>query len=426
MANSVEQLLWKTGRIFRYLQVCPKIAEPCVGIGAFHSWFKACGLKYEATNCCVDFDKDIEEFYSNLQKDGDPGLTSLRCGPVNGDIMKMELAGLDSCEIFVAGPPCQPYAANGSGKGFQDDRSAVLEACIDWIIELAHRGSLIVFLLENSEKLTTHSEFWSLLDKLICACPWFKIEVVQHDLRTLMPHSRPRVWVRGLRLDCLPSLSHELPAPLSLKELGTQRLKLDDFLEEGLPNVDPDSLTPTMQANLLVYKKLAKEALESETCSSSIFCCELDRNPLRVYGGAVAFDQVPSFRTQGPQIFIISIDDLGQPWTKQRIHRFLSVRERFALQGHPHNLAKYFSKKTASMKASGNAFNVLVLATMLSPLLEQAAKSGVIQRGSIKHLSQTQLAALVPATGPQDQPKLKTAAVPSSGEPAKKRKRICG
>ena len=105
---------------------------------------------------------------------------------------------------------------------------------------------------------------------------------------------------------------------------------------------------------------------------------------------------------------------------------FSPSEKRFALQGRPHNLAKYFSKKTASMKASGNAFNVLVLATMLSPLLEQAAKSGVIQRGSIKHLSQTQLAALVPATGPQDQPKLKTAAVPSSGEPAKKRKRICG
>ena len=422
----MEQLLWKTGRIFRYLQVCPKIAEPCVGIGAFRTWLNSCGIKYEATECCVDFDKDIEAFYRSLAAAGDSGLSKVQCGPNKGDIMNMSLESLESCELFVAGPPCQPYAANGAGKGFQDERSAVLEKCFDWIIEMAHRGTLIAFILENSQKLTSHQEFWDLLEKLQCACPWFKIEVVHHDLHTLMPHNRPRVWIRGLRLDCLASPSKQLPPPMTLEDLGIHRLKLEDFLEKDLPNLSPHELTPTMQSNLMVYKTLATEAMQSQGLSASICCCELDRNPLRTYGGSVAFDQAPSFRTQGPQIFLISTNDLHLPWNEQKVHRFLSVRERFALQGHPHSLAQHFPTKTAGMKASGNAFNVLVLAIMLSPLLLEAAKAGVIQRGEIKHLTPTEMAALVPATGPQTKPKLIASAKAKTSMVESKRRRICG
>lgn len=122
------------------------------------------------------------------------------------------------------------------------------------------------------------------------------------------------------------------------------------------------SLTPILQ----VYKSLAAEAVAKHKVEAKLFTCELDRNPLKAYGGSICFDSVPSFRCQGPQIFIVSLDDLHLPEHKQKVHRFLTVRERFALQGRPHDLANHFEKKAAAIKASGNAFNVLALACMLA------------------------------------------------------------
>eukprot|EP00435_Cladocopium_sp_Y103_P041339 s2160_g11.t1 len=421
MAQTLQSLLWKAGRIWRYLSQCPAIAEPCVGIGGLRTWIQSSGVPYHAT-VCSDFDSDIGHFYESLKKNGEEGLEKIQCGPKKGDVMDMSSESLESCEIFLSGTPCQPYAGNGKGLGFLDDRSLVLEKCIEQITEFARRGTLILFLLENSQKLAEHPEFWQLMNYLVCSCPFFKVEIRMHDLQSLVPHSRPRLWVRGLRIDCLPDPTRDLPPPMNMSDFGFSKLSLETFLEPEEPNLDPTRLTNTMQSNLTVYKKMAQEAMQKPDFSASIMCCELDRNPLKNYGGAVAFDCVPSFRTQGPQIFLVSLADLEKPWSEQRLHRFLSVRERFALQGHPHAMASHFRNKSASMKASGNAFNVLAMAVMMAPLLEAAASEGVLQRGKVKHLDADELAALIPAEGPLPCAYHKVSSSHKDGQ--KKRKRV--
>lgn len=170
MGDLIQKLLWKAGRIFRYMKFCLKAAEPCVGIGGLRSWMEASEAEYSAT-CCHDFDGDIEKFYCSLSKHGNTGLEKVAAGEKKGDLLSIDFSGQETCELFIAGPPCQPYAANASKAGFADPRSEVLERCCDLIIEMAHRGSLVVFLLENSERLTLYKEFWKLIDKIICACP---------------------------------------------------------------------------------------------------------------------------------------------------------------------------------------------------------------------------------------------------------------
>lgn len=419
----MENILHQVGRIFRWLGRCPSMAEPCVGVGGLRTWVQASGIPYQAT-ACIDFDKDIALFYDSLKEKGEGGLDTVESGPVEGDMLSKPLDSLQPCEVFVAGPPCQPYAGNGKKMGFSDSRSEVLERCIDWIEDLAWKGELVAFLLENSERLAEHSEFWHLIERLTCSTPFFKIEVQAHDLSSLVPHSRPRLWVRGLRVDCLPQPEEGLPPPVSLESLGVKRFALQDFLEEGAPNLSPEQLTPIMRSNLSVYKRMAMEAIK-DGVEAAVVACELDRNPLRAYGGTVVFDCVPSFRCGGPQIFLLSVDDISGPWEAQRLHRFLTVRERFALQGHPHALAEHFAGRTASMKASGNAFNVLAMAAMLAPLLESAARAGVLQRssGSRKPLSEEELMGLVPSEGPPPKVSLKQAQA-CVATPARKRKRI--
>ena len=174
MANMIQKLLWKAGRIFRYMNFCPKAAEPCVGIGGLRTWMEASEAEYSAT-CCHDFDGDIEKFYCSLTKDGNNGLEKIEAGEKKGDLLTIDFTKEETCELFIAGPPCQPYAANGSKAGFADPRSEVLERCCDLIIEMAHRGSLVVFLLENSERLTLYKEFWKLIAKSSVPAPFLRL-----------------------------------------------------------------------------------------------------------------------------------------------------------------------------------------------------------------------------------------------------------
>lgn len=178
-----------------------------------------------------------------------------------------------------------------------------------------------------------------------------------------------------------------------------------------------------MRSNLALYKALAVEALKQEAGEAHILACELDRNPLREYGGSVSFDSVPALRTGGPKVFIVSLCDLSSGWEKQKFHRFLAVEERFSLQGHDPKLKGHFKTNTGAMKATGNAFNVVQVACMVAPLLESAARSGVLRKEGVRKLSPQELGALVPVGGPPECPTLQNLCETEETQ-VKKRKRM--
>jgi DNA-cytosine methyltransferase len=116
------------------------------------------------------------------------------------------------CDLYVAGPPCQPWSTAGKGEGLSDSRGrgTLLWSTLDYltmerpkaaVIEnvrgllVKHRDIFDQYLREFSGK--GYDVFWSL------------INTMQHGL----PHSRPRVYVVGFRSD-LHVKTFKFPEPL--------------------------------------------------------------------------------------------------------------------------------------------------------------------------------------------------------------------
>ena len=123
-----------------------------------------------------------------------------------------------------------------------------------------------------------------------------------------------------------------------------------------------------------------------------------------------------------PNFFLVSVSDLASGWKSKKFHRYLSVSERFLLQGHSASLKDHFRTPSAATKASGNAFNVLQVACVIAPLLEAAARAGVLTKVGVKALSMEELSKLVPSEGPHACPDLQHGTLESVS--VQKRKRV--
>ena len=84
---------------------------------------------------------------------------------------------------------------------------------------------------------------------------------------------------------------------------------------------------------------------------------ELDRNPLKTFGGVWGWGKIPSLRTSGPQLFLLSCEDLSKPWQEMRLHRWLTLAERFRALGQRGTLAKHFATDSHAIHAIGNALS---------------------------------------------------------------------
>ena len=159
-------------------------------------------------------------------------------------------------------------------------------------MKLSYRGSLVIFLLENSAKLINTDFFKDMVTKLRVALPFFRIDWVGHNL-DIIPHCRHRVWLRGMRRDAFTQdeLPQPLPAHIFHKTHGKPSAM--DFFNLDVPNTDPDTLGEKMSANYHFYmKQVRRMYAENPSLGSS---CRL-----REYHSAITWDVIPALRTQGP------------------------------------------------------------------------------------------------------------------------------
>ena len=138
-------------------------------------------------------------------------------------------------------------------------------------------------------------------------------------------------------------------------------------------------LSVGMQRNLRRYKDMASQSEDQGRLR--VACAELDRDPKNVYGPRVEFDKTSSLRTNGPALFLLSLDDLQQSWDRQELHRMLSIPERFLLMGHPAETVTAFASRAAAKRASGNGMHMLVMACLVAPMLLLADQAGVTSEG---------------------------------------------
>ncbi|CAE7550199.1 ngoPIIM [Symbiodinium sp. CCMP2592] len=324
---------YRAGRVLRVLGRPLRVTEPCVGLGGLRRLCELSGSQYLSTQG-FDTEASLLPYYNNLQRFcGASGVQALRLG-TDGDVEKVNPESLLPVEAIVAGPPCQPWAGTGQQQGTADARASVMDVCIGWIIAQAWQGQLLAFAVENSPRLRGTPYLRELLQRLRACIPMFAVSVEVHDLCQLCPQHRERLWIRGLRRDCLRGLPG-LPPPLSMKDLGGKvKVPLETVLVEKhgdgkvLKPTDPGSLCPNMQCNLAAYLSRVQGDIENGK-AGEIAVIELDRNPLKDFGGGIVYDGTPPLRTKGPKLWLLRTQDVKEkrPWQEHSLHRYMLQEE---------------------------------------------------------------------------------------------------
>ena len=123
------------------------VTEPCIGLGGWRELCKRGRVPYVSRNS-FDNDPNLVAFYDARRAEN--GEIKVRLGE-NGDVLKMSLSEIEDSEGLIAGTPCPPWAPNGPRSGSNDARSEVTERIFDWVVDLAWRGSLLWYAIENSD-----------------------------------------------------------------------------------------------------------------------------------------------------------------------------------------------------------------------------------------------------------------------------------
>ena len=113
-----------------------RVAVPCTGVYGSKRAFSNLGSEAIACNI-YDIEADYKDVLPTLLGDESdrPHL-----GPIAGDVMRVPLSSLTSCDFLVAGPPCPPWAGNGAKQSQNDLRCSIFDRILQWICYLSECG----------------------------------------------------------------------------------------------------------------------------------------------------------------------------------------------------------------------------------------------------------------------------------------------
>ena len=101
---------------------------------------------------------------------------------------------------------------------------------------------------------------------------------------------------------------------------------------------------------------------------SVVVCC-IDRGEGRVYKQQWCVGEVPTLTTSNRYMIALSVADLHTPDCDRRLSRFVSPKERLALQGFPPIVHTWLGSDNLAIKAAGNAYPVPLTLASLHPLV---------------------------------------------------------
>ena len=308
----------------------------------------------------------------------------------------MDIDTLGDAEVLCAGPPCQPFSSEGCQTGALDPRSNVTDELVNWIVHLAWKGSLVIFVLENSPCILTNQVVFrnGYLDmvqqRLELLLPFFVIDFVILPLIEMIPHSRTRLFLRGMRRD---ACRYTIPSPLRIPQLAS----LINLLDRDLPNVLPSQLTtpPKVLSYGGYLAKIRSDIAAGIAGALAVF--DIDRKADGVRKGKVSYDHIQSLKCKGPALFIISTHDIALRPEAQEFHRYVSNRERYVLLGQDPTYNDLCKNSTLSVRLTGNACSPLQIGAVLLPMIETAVLAGALCNTGPARLSKQSLLELAPS-----------------------------
>ena len=341
------------------------------------------GITHEAVNV-FDVEADLKHYHEMLHEaldDKSLNPDSASWGPIHGDLLQVPLDALEPCDGLVSGPPCTPWANNGKRLGSADPRAAVFERIVEWVEHLALQG-MWFFLLENSTNIAAKISkeeipfALKIKSRLEARLPDWVIDLSRSSLESFLPVRRSRCWLRGMRRDMLP-MSQSIPAPLT--RIGTGPVALEHLLDPCIENCRIEAMTTTKQRDNTAFR--IKEIFAMVEANPShhhrIAVFDPHRAPEKKWKSPVHYDVVPVLRTMGPPYFVISLWDLDKPTHEKAFFRFLTVGERYVLQGHRAEYSSFAKTPRHALKMTGNAYAVPMLTAVLAPMLEVTGQSFV-------------------------------------------------
>ena len=373
-----------------------RYSEAFFGLGGFRRFAEVADIPAKAL-LLTDNDPKIKDFHLGTTLRGkDPADVTIKC------ITEVTVADVRGSHLLIGGGPCPPWSDNGSHLGMQDPRAQYSMKFIDLIIDTALDGHLLGFAFENSKNIfrvmdgddMSFAE-WA-FKRMEQRIPFFKVGGLVYRLSDMMPKTRDRGWLRGLRLDILMAQDRILNLPPTIKDLHIRTPRVEQFLDPDIPNIKLRSITAEGRSkNLKDYIKTIKADMKKGK-AGSLAVFEIDRAFDRVYRKTLKYDVIPTLRTHGPDYFMISCDDvapkdLDNDKVEKRVCRYLQESDRYSLQGHEASLGKSTTQRFA-FHLTGNAYATPMVGAVTLPMIEAIAKSKVLDS---TYLGPVQQAALV-------------------------------
>ena len=313
------------------------------------------------------------------------GSPTFHLGPIEGDILRVEPAGLECPDGLVSGPPCQFVSTLGEHDPFHHPGMLIFNQVLRWIEDFASR-QLQFFVVENVKglKVKYGGSSQSMLDiaveRLEKMQPAFQIRVWNLNAKDYtLAQQRERIYIIGVRRSTLNRAgARDIPVdPPS----AMPRCSLSWFLTACLPNTPLHTLAPGQRFNFGRYLRLARGAIRDPRMQGKVMCCDLSRNPALSWGPKFRVDDlVDTLTTANRQLFIIS---LGEGKKSPTIRRFLHPDERCRLQGFSPD---HFGTSPAGdyAKLIGNAFAVPCIGVVLHYSLQVLTTAAGAQNDPVR------------------------------------------
>jgi DNA-cytosine methyltransferase len=269
-------------------------------------------------------------------------------------------------DLYVFGPPCQPFSPAGQGKGMTDPRSKAFSSCVAYIA--AQRPKC--FVCENSHRLLSNkfAAEWRALKKQLKSLDYSLRYKLINTKDQGIPHSRPRTYLVGIRRD-IKAAKFRFPDTIPAEPV-------DQFLDDGLTSscVARVRLPKTKHVDAIMAR--AHRILKKKGADPAKEPCFVETSASLTWSSVMV--------GTSPCLTATRCASGGHFITNH--NRLMTVSEMCRLQGLPPNRINYGKAKVSHKKfakAVGNMMSVNVLQRLLPMLLKSA---GLDVKGDFKEL----------------------------------------
>ena len=200
------------------------VGSDCTGLGTELLAAELCGIR-----CKPVFGSELSPDVRRLHK-----LLHPTAPPLDVDCTKRDVMSTPEVDLYVAGPPCQPWSAMGQQRGLNDIRGTVFYHVLNFVRQRRPRVALI----ENVRGLIDRHpcelfDVVQIIKESGYCVTWDIVNTEHHGI----PQSRPRLFIVAIRAD---SCAHTFKFPKKLKVLPS----VDLFLKHGKPHHGEPQLEP--------------------------------------------------------------------------------------------------------------------------------------------------------------------------------------